>query len=240
MGMSERRRKCRELMKRYYRDVPSREEILDGAISGVLGPSDVLVDAGCGVDVPLLAQYGPKASLAIGIDVCPPIVKVPSRSYVVVGNLESMPLGTSSVDLVISRSVMEHLDRPVSVFEEIRRILRPGGRLVFTTPNKFYYSCLIARLLPDRAKDAYFRNVFGEDGYDSFPVYYRANSVRAFRRLADAVGFEIEQLQPIRHYPYYLMFSPLLFRVGMLYDWLITELGLRWLQSNWLVVMRKR
>jgi hypothetical protein len=35
------------------------------------------------------------------------------------------------------------------------------------------------------------------------------------------------------------MFSPLLFRLGMLYDWCVTAMGLDSLQSNWLVVMER-
>ena len=49
----------------------------------------------------------------------------------------------------------------------------------------------------------------------------------------------LARLEPIRHHPYYFMFSPLLFRVGMLYDWIITALRVDALQSNWLVVMKK-
>ena len=239
MGIDERRRRCRELIRRYYKDVPTREELLDGAISERLHASTVLLDAGCGSDLPLLARYGPNAAVAVGVDLSAPSVPRPPHTHPIVGDLGALPLHSGSVDLLISRSVLEHLENPVSAFAEFSRVLRPKGTLVCTTPNKYYYSSLIARLIPESVKAQYFRSVFGEDAYDHFPVHYRANTVKAFRELARTSRLSLLRVEPIRHYPYYLMFSPLLFRLGMLYDWLITAWRLDALQSNWLVVMEK-
>jgi SAM-dependent methyltransferase len=239
MGMTERRQRCQELKQYYYAGIPSREERLDREVSSWLGPEVVLLDAGCGSDLPQLSQYGPKVGLAIGVDMEAPRVKLPPNTRVHVGNLEQMPLASNSVDVVISRSVFEHLEHPGRVLDEISRVLRPGGRLVLTTPNKYYYSCLLVPLLPERVKAFYFRTVFGEDAYDYFPVHYRANTRAALRRLARAAGFRVEKIEAIRHFPFYFVFSPLLFRLGTLYDYVITWLGLDGLQSNWLVVLVK-
>ena len=152
---------------------------------------------------------------------------------------EHLPLESESVDVVISRSVFEHLERPERVLREIQRVLRPNGRLVLTTPNKYYYSCLMVRVIPDWVKAYYFRTVFGDDAYDYFPVHYRANTRRSLRALAVAAGLQVESIEAIRHFPFYFVFSPFLFRLGILYDYLITWLGLDSLQSNWLVVMAK-
>ncbi len=56
-------------------------------------------------------------------------------------NLEEVPypLPDASFDAVIMTEVYEHLrDYPVRSLQEIRRILRPHGRLYFTTPNAAY------------------------------------------------------------------------------------------------------
>jgi SAM-dependent methyltransferase len=237
--IQERRRRCRELLRRFYRDVPTREEVFDRTLGRLLDPSQTLLDAGCGADFPFLKQYGPRVATAVGLDRCAPTVTVPATLQVVVGDLEHLPFGSDRFDIVISRSVVEHLDNPVPVFRELGRVLHRGGRLVFTTPNKYYYSCLVARLTPESVKARYFRSVFGEDAYDYFPVRYRANTRRALGRVAEMAGLRIVELQALRHYPYYLMFSPLLFRLGAFYDRLITALRLDGLQSTWLVVMEK-
>ena len=125
------------------------------------------------------------------------------------------------------------------MFRELGRVLKPGGRLVFTTPNKYYYSSLVAGMIPYKWKDSYMRWAFREETYDHFPVFYRANTRRALHRLAAETGLRVVRVQAVRHFPYYLLFSPLLFRLGMLYDWLVTGLRLDDLQSTWLVVMER-
>jgi SAM-dependent methyltransferase len=205
----------------------------------MLDPAQVLLDAGCGSDLPLLKQYAARVALAVGVDLSHPKVAVEKSAHVVVADLERLPLDRGRFDLVISRSVVEHLDHPQRVFDELARVLRPGGKLVFTTPNKYYYSCLIALLTPASLKARYFQTVFGADAYDHFPVRYRANTRRALRRVAAAAGLRVVRIDALRHYPYYLMFSPVLFRLGVLYDRVVTGLGLDSLQSTWLVVMEK-
>ena len=239
VSMTERRRRCRELQHRYYADVPSREEVFATTMASLLRSSDVLLDAGCGADLPFTTQYAPKVAQAIGVDLCHPRADAPSRHRAVVGNLEQLPLASGSIDVIMSRSVVEHLDHPRDVFAEFSRVLRRGGRVVFTTPNKYYYGCLVAMATPQSLKDAYFRRVFGPDAYDHFPVRYRANTRRALRAIARTSGLAVTRLSAIPHYPYYLMFSPTLFRLGIVYDKLITGFGLDSLQSTWLVVMEK-
>ena len=59
----------------------------------------------------------------------------------VLWNLEDVPypLEGGTQDVVIMTEVYEHLrDYPVQSLHEVRRILAPGGRLYFTTPNAAY------------------------------------------------------------------------------------------------------
>lgn len=240
MGMKERRAKCWALKNRYYDGIPTREERLEGALGELVRPTDVLLDAGCGSDIPLTRMYKDRVSMAIGVDRFPPAKQPGGRVRVINGDLERLPLRSGTVDTILSRSVIEHARDPAQMFTEFARVLRPGGKMVFTTPNKYYYSCVIASLIPDRLKDYYFHTVFGEDHYDYFPVFYRANTAQAFRNVAEAANLKVVKIEALRHYPYYFLFSPLLFRLGVYYDKLITGLGLDWLQSTWLVVMEKR
>ncbi len=239
MDIQARRAKCRALVNKHYAHVPTREDLLDQAVLGTIQPDYRLLDAGCGRTLPLLMKYAPKVWYAVGVDLVTPSEKKIRRTPVVRGDLANFPFRDQVFDIVVSRSVIEHLERPATVFREFNRVLRPRGKLIFTTPNRYYYSCLIAGLIPFSVKGMYMRWLFEDDGYDHFPVYYRANTPAAFKRLAREAGFALLRVEAIRHYPFYLMFSPLLFRLGMLYDWTITALRMRALQSNWLVVMEK-
>jgi sarcosine/dimethylglycine N-methyltransferase len=56
------------------------------------------------------------------------------RIEVVDGSFESIPFPDSSVDVVWSQDAFLHSGDRIRVLEEIRRVLKPGGRLVFTDP----------------------------------------------------------------------------------------------------------
>jgi SAM-dependent methyltransferase len=242
MGRAERYARCRALVRKYYRGVvPTREAAMDAVVLPLLRPGDSLLDAGCGDTLALLKRYGPLVSFAAGVDLGAPSEKRPGRTGVAVGDLRALPFRDAVFDVVVSRSVVEHLEHPVAVFAELRRVLKPGGCLVFTTPNKYYYSSLIASMIPFTWKDRVIRRVFEDDGeaYDHFPVFYRANTRAGIRRVAAKAGLRVTEVRALRHFPYYFLFSPTLFRLGMLYDWVVTWLRLDGLQSTWLVVMAR-
>lgn len=57
-----------------------------------------------------------------------------------VGSVTAIPLGDASVDVVISFETIEHLAEQAEMIAEIRRVLRPDGLLVISSPNKKVYS----------------------------------------------------------------------------------------------------
>jgi SAM-dependent methyltransferase len=62
------------------------------------------------------------------------------RVDVMQGNLAALPLPDASVDIVVNFQVIEHLwDQPQFV-RECHRVLRPGGELVMSTPNRITFS----------------------------------------------------------------------------------------------------
>ena len=54
-----------------------------------------------------------------------------------VADVQHIGLPDASVDTVISCETIEHLPDPVQALREFSRVLRPGGRLILTTPNYF-------------------------------------------------------------------------------------------------------
>jgi SAM-dependent methyltransferase len=52
-----------------------------------------------------------------------------------VADAQAIGLPAASFDTVISCETIEHLVDPVGALREFHRLLRPGGRLVLTTPN---------------------------------------------------------------------------------------------------------
>jgi SAM-dependent methyltransferase len=102
-----------------------------------------LLEAGCGegYGANLLAA---DARRVIALDYDPTTVAHVARAYpgvaVVRGNLAALPLCSSTVDVVANLQVIEHLWDQAGFLRECRRVLRPGGRLLVTTPNRITFS----------------------------------------------------------------------------------------------------
>ena len=50
-----------------------------------------------------------------------------------------IPLPDNSVDLIIAAEVFEHLYSPINFIAQAARVLKPGGKLLLTTPNVSYF-----------------------------------------------------------------------------------------------------
>ncbi|CAN5858758.1 class I SAM-dependent methyltransferase [soil metagenome] len=62
------------------------------------------------------------------------------RVKVIQGNLAQLPLPDESVDVVVNFQVIEHLWDQSQFVLECRRVLRPGGVLLMSTPNRVTFS----------------------------------------------------------------------------------------------------
>src|SRR5262249_1252022 len=142
-------------------------------------------------------------------------------------------------DMVISRSVVEHLVDPCRVFREFYRVLRPAGKVIVITPNKYDYVSLIAAATPYSWHRRLVSRIFQSSEDDVFPTVYRANTISAMRKAFRTAGFLHRELTSINHYPAYLMFSPALFRLGVLYERLTSLESLRQFRSSLLGAFEK-
>ena len=55
---------------------------------------------------------------------------------------DSVPEADRSFDWVLSNSVLEHIPDLDPVLDEVARLLRPGGRFIFTVPGPHFHACL--------------------------------------------------------------------------------------------------
>jgi SAM-dependent methyltransferase len=103
-------------------------------------PGSVVLDLGCGAGTDLLiaAQMTGPDGHVIGVDMTPAMLDRARESAAAMGIsnvelhqslIESLPLEDGSVDMVISNGVIDLVPDKDAVFDEIDRVLRPGGRL---------------------------------------------------------------------------------------------------------------
>lgn len=94
-----------------------------------------LLDAGCGTGavISLLNRKYPNKNYT-GIDLSPKMIDVAKRknngANFVCGDCEELPFADNSFDVVICSQSFHHYPNPEKFFRNVRRILKPHGRLI--------------------------------------------------------------------------------------------------------------
>ena len=107
---------------------------------GRIEPGSVVLDLGCGAGTDLLiaAQMTGRDGRVIGVDMTASMLEQARASAHALGLenvelheslIEALPIEDASVDVVISNGVIDLVPDKDAVFDEIDRVLRPGGRL---------------------------------------------------------------------------------------------------------------
>jgi SAM-dependent methyltransferase len=119
-----------------------RHEVVYARLADRCADRDVL-EAGCGegYGADLIADV---ARRVIGLDYDESAVAHVRARYPRVemlhGNLAELPLADSAVDVVVNFQVIEHLWDQGQFVAECFRVLRPGGALLISTPNRITFS----------------------------------------------------------------------------------------------------
>jgi ubiquinone/menaquinone biosynthesis C-methylase UbiE len=104
----------------------------------------VILDIACG------EGFGSKiisksSKFVYGVDISKDVIENAKKSYHIpnleflVGNATSIPLNDQTIDVVISFETIEHLELHNEMMKEIKRVLKPDGTLVISSPDKGYY-----------------------------------------------------------------------------------------------------
>ena len=99
-------------------------------------PGCTLLDIGCGWEAKFLKAVEPLIACGEGIDFKAPKMQTEKLHTQVLTLVDRLPFDDASFDVVTMLAVLEHLSRPDAMLREIRRVLRPDGRLVLTVPSK--------------------------------------------------------------------------------------------------------
>ncbi|MHB1078864.1 MAG: class I SAM-dependent methyltransferase [Prosthecobacter sp.] len=118
----------------------SSEPILDAALAklGAVSSGAALLEFGAGTGNLLQRLVNSNCQgILTGADILPRPAWLPeSIGWIQTDLNQSVNLNERSFDIIVSTEVIEHLENPRAVAREFARLLRPGGRVVLTTPNQ--------------------------------------------------------------------------------------------------------
>jgi SAM-dependent methyltransferase len=131
-----------------------------------------ILDVGCGTGANLLmlSQFGDAEGVDISEDALA-FCRERGLANVKLGAAEKLPYDDGTFDLVTALDVVEHLDDDLGGLSEMRRVLRPGGRVLLFVPT--------------------FMFLWGVQ--DDVSNHRRRYRLPELRRVLEQAGFEVER-----------------------------------------------
>lgn len=184
--------------------------MLARALASHPGPHRI-VDVGCGdgTATELIARIATdtaSGATVVGIDwSATALARARARGLLVIqggtdgstGNGNGgLPLPDASTDVIIMSELIEHLIDPDSALDEARRVLRPGGILLLSTPNlaAWYNRALICLGIQPVFSEVSLRGIYGRPGRE-VAGHLRLYTRRALTQLLTARGFHCERAE---------------------------------------------
>lgn len=186
-------------------------------VDSSLRPDSTVLDIGAGAGQINGHDFRGRVKRMTGVDLDPRVANNPLLDEGLVGSAYEIPCDDATFDVAFSIYVLEHIDDPARFLREVFRVLKPGGKFLCLTPNRWHYVPLVASLTPFQFHQWYNRRR-GRDEEDTFPTLYRMNTRAALRRQGGAAGFERSDMTMIEVMPNYLKFSVPTFLAGALYE----------------------
>lgn len=198
------------------------DRLLEARISQRIRPEMTILDVGAGAGIVDLLSFKGRAARVCGVDPDPRVVDNPHLDEGREGFAESIPYPDETFDLAFADNVLEHLEQPLEVFQEVARVLKPGGWFLVKTPNRRHYMPLIASSTPLWFHRAYNR-LRGRASEDTFPTVYRANTPEDLDHHARGAGLKVVATELVEDRPEYLRLSAPTYLAGAAYERLVNS-----------------
>jgi O-antigen biosynthesis protein len=156
------------------------------------------IASGEGYGSSLLSQ---EAQKVIGIDISQSAVAYAKIKYnndnleFLVGSCANIPLASGSIDIVVSFETIEHHDAHHAMLKEIKRVLRPNGTIIISTPDKYEYSDV-----HNYRNYYHVKEFYREDFKEFIGTYFKYHSVYGQRVLYGSAIFCEDRINSIECY----------------------------------------
>jgi 2-polyprenyl-3-methyl-5-hydroxy-6-metoxy-1,4-benzoquinol methylase len=160
------------------------DRFLGGRLAGRL-----VLDAGCGVGG-LTRTLVARGARVVALDIGPRLAATTRERCgcdAVVGTLTDLGVRSNVFDVVFSTEAIEHTPNPERALQELFRVVKPGGHLALTTPNRLWQGAV-------RAASA-----LGVRPYDGYENFLWPSTIRRVLRQA---GAEIVEHRGVHLWPF--------------------------------------
>jgi Methylase involved in ubiquinone/menaquinone biosynthesis len=123
----------------------------------------VMLDNGCGRGE-YIDAFSKLGIVVCGADIC----NSKENITVLNMNIDKLPYADNTFDVVFSKSVIEHIEKTEFYMDEMKRVLKPGGQLIISTPDW------------DTHKDVFYHD----------PTHIHPYTVNSMRQLLNMEGYE--------------------------------------------------
>ena len=220
--------KQERLRHRYQTEVvPGHQMGLDvyrAFLEKYIQPETTVLDAGCG-PAGLVSDYDTTATV-VGVDAHLIGFTEFDGDFGVTKLTESplhtLPFADNTFDVVTCSWVLEHIEEPLATLREVSRVMKPGGRFIFITPNALNYVVGLRRLVPENLSQRIVKLIYGRDEDFINPTYYRLNTPWDLERVAMDAGLIAERLQTVGD-PTYLAVNELAFQLSIRIERLLED-----------------
>lgn len=156
-----------------------------------------------------------KPSLAVGLDLSWGLLKANTRKNPIVqADAEKLPFPDAYFDAAVATAIIEHVPHPATFMEEIKRVLKPGGVCVITTPVPL------------------FEEIASKLGFLKEDDHQETFDLEKLRALVAEKEFEILEAEKF-------MMSPVGFPAELAIERIMKKVGLSLILLNQLVAGRK-
>jgi len=132
-------------------------------------PGKRVLEIGCGNGI-FTEKFSGTGAMITALDLSPHLlalaqkqITAPNVSFIA-GDAEKLDFPDESFDAVVGVSILHHLDHKTAL-KEMRRVLRPGGKIVFSEPNMLNPQIMLQKNIP------FLKKMAGDSEYET--AYFR-------------------------------------------------------------------
>jgi trans-aconitate methyltransferase len=149
-------------------------------------PAEYILDLGCG-DGQLMQRIAASRATVAGVDSSREMVAAARQRGAIadVGNAEALPYAPETFDAVFSNAVLHWVRDQDAMLEQVKRVLKPGGRFVAEMGGHGNVAAILVALMAVLDRHG-FRD--REDGVNYYPT------AQAYTRRLERHGFQVQRI----------------------------------------------